>query len=92
MSEHLSLNGAIVRYRDEYWLIEVATDLEMAWSAIIHAAVSGSVGATITEGEWDKPPAKEARVHRLTSLSYTPLGVYGAKMDSIDWKHPVLNR
>lgn len=87
----LSLNGAIVRdERGVYWLLEVATDLDIAWQAIVHADASGSVGARLTEGEYGKAPEREAIVRRLVKLEYTPQGVYGVPVDSVNWNHPIL--
>ncbi len=90
MSEKISLNGAIVRYDGEYWLLVEATDLETAWGAIIEARVTGSVGSGLSVVKPSGEISHNATVKRLTALSYTEQGVYGAPMDSVDWKHPVL--
>ena len=74
------LEGAIVYHGYSYWMIDYAPDLKMAWEAIIHADVSGSVGAHLTESELRDGgivPKREASVHRLTDLHFVRAGVYG---------------
>jgi hypothetical protein len=83
----ISLNGSIVKYDDEYWLVEQASDPDMVWRAIIDARVSGSVGASETEGYSDKPPTRFATVHRILDLTYVLHGVYGAEVAPVEWHH-----
>jgi hypothetical protein len=72
-----SLSGAILYAHRAYWLVEYATDLEIANRAMLEAAVTGSIGSTSTEGEYNKPPKREAKVHRLDSLNFVLASVYG---------------
>jgi hypothetical protein len=88
--QKVSFDGSIVKYDDEFWFVEKATDQEMIWRAIIEARVSGSIGATETVEEYGKEPERYASVRRIIKLNFQLQGAYGARVEPFGWHHEVL--
>lgn len=81
----ISLDDSIVKLHGAYWHIVQATDLETAHSAIVSAAVSGSVGCTTETREPNGEVSHFAKVERVINLDYQVQGVYGSWVEPVKW-------